>query len=837
MVPNNAKKLTTVSLLLLMCGYASLVYAAPATTIPRQNNISATLHNLSASGSTSAKATTESQICAFCHTPHAGNMDADAAAINAPLWNRAVTGGTDSTYIEYSSSSIQANIDANPGGPSKLCLSCHDGTLALGNLNVINGQTNQTITMGSTTMPDGSGALTGFTRNLGQDLTGDHPISFQFDTALLAADVELTKPSQTVSDKKYAPLDLNKVQCTTCHDPHISGIDAPVGTVAPTESNIKFLRTRRFQMASPAGGVFDKQNDIVCLACHDKLGTQWSDSIHANPAVADEVYKSAASNQREFPSGIKVWQASCLNCHDTHTAQGANRLLREGTDSIASPKSGGNPALEETCFQCHTNNTDSILTTGIANIETEFSTGYRMPLDRYNANEEVHDIQNADFTEGDTGAAGANDPNNAALGYGNLNNRHAECTDCHNPHRMSRNSLADKSAGNVTSQGTHNHTATHSNKISGVLSGTWGVEPTAYSSNAFGALPGSFIVKSGVGANKVEFEYQICMKCHSNYAYADDGDPESATRPALGGVGLTPKSATAKDNTNFNYYTNQAMEFQAPTQHACEGNCAAGTAVDGGAAVGGSTNHRSWHPVMAKTNRTSAMRGGGEFLAPWTNVGSQTMYCSDCHGASNGTAANSVPSATKPWGPHGSTNEFILRGKMSRGAGRVDGSATLCFKCHDQSTYLGTNENTSGFSGGVGNNGHFLHNADGKGYDNDLLCTHCHVAVVHGWKNKALLVNLFDIGPEAICRDIDNTYYNISPACTPGQPIAAGSSIGRQLGSAGSDGNIGYNNPPYYVNARLRINSWPSSGNWDEGNCFDKAYMDDTMCEKGAAAY
>ena len=29
-----------------------------------------------------------------------------------------------------------------------------------------------------------------------------------------------------------------------------------------------------------------------------------------------------------------------------------------------------------------------------------------------------------------------------------------------------------------------------------------------------------------------------------------------------------------------------------------------------------------------------------------------------------------------------------------------------------------------------------------------LRCTWCHVAVPHGWKNKALLVNLNDVGPE-----------------------------------------------------------------------------------------
>jgi len=840
-----SKKLGIISILIMLCSFSSLVHSAPATTIPRENDIASTLHNLSVSGASSAKATTESQICAFCHTPHAGNMDADAAAVGAPLWNRAVLGDSEATYISYSSNSIQANIDANPGGASKLCLSCHDGTLALGNLNVINGLTNQTISMGSTKMPDGSGALTGFTRNLGQNLTGDHPISFTFDASLVSNDGELRIPSQATADIKQAPLSGNKVQCTTCHDPHISGTDDP-NSSALTENNIKFLRSRRFQMNPPVGAGFDKQNDIVCLACHDKEGTAWSSSVHADPSVADETYDITASNQRDFPSGIKVWQAACLNCHDTHTVQGANRLLREGTDSLASPKSGGNPALEETCFQCHGNT--SILTTPIANIEGEFGKARSMPLNVYDgSNQEIHDIQDADFTEGSVPTAGINDPDNAALGFGNLLNRHAECTDCHNPHRMSRNSLADKSAGNVTIQGTHNHSGTHSNKISGVLSGTWGVEPqydTGANGRMFGVPSGrpfSFKVLSGAGTTEglnVTKEYQICLKCHSNYAYADDGVAESSTRPSLGAPG-TPSTTTAGQTNNFKYYTNQAMEFQAPSSHRGEG-IAKGT--DGGATYN-ANNHRSWHPVMDTTGRNTTTRGGMSsnlFITPWNaSVGSQTMYCTDCHGASNGITANSEPGAA-PWGPHGSPNDFILRGVMSRGTGRVEGANSLCFKCHVQDRYLGTSATgISGFSGGVGDNGHYLHNADGKGYDNDLLCTHCHVALPHGWKNKAFLVNLDDIGPEAICRDIDNTYYNISPVCTPGSPIATGSSINRAFGKDGTntDKNTGYNNPPYYVNARLRISSFPASGDWNEGNCFDKATMDAIMCEKGSAAY
>lgn len=842
-------------------------FAAPATTIPRQGDISATLHNLSASGGGATKATTESQICAFCHTPHAA--DDDATSLGAPLWNRSITMGNDSTYIEYDSSSIQANVDANPGGSSKLCLSCHDGTLALGNLNIIDGQFNQSIAMSSTNMPDGSGALTGFTRNLGQDLSGDHPISFKFNAALLAADDELRKPSQSVANKKYAPLELNKVQCATCHDPHVSGQDLPAGTsIGPTttDNNIKFLRTRRFQMSDPQGGNFDKQNDIVCLACHDKMGTAWASSVHADSSVANETYKATAADERQFPRSIAVWQAACLNCHDTHTVQGANRLLREGTDSSATPKSGGNPALEETCFQCHTSATDSILNTAIANIETDFSKSIRMPLNRYNGSDEVHDISDADFTEGNvpTPTAGATDPNNANLGYGDLSRRHAECTDCHNPHRMVRNSLADGS-GN-SSQGTHTHASTHNNKISGVLKGTWGVEPVYDSGSngrkfgTSGGLPLTYSVKSGLSTNKVEFEYQICLKCHSDYAFADDGGPDNAVgtnsngRPQTGGSGLTSYSAlsttseTSSGQTNsMRNYTNQAMEFQSPSSHS--GNAGGGNGTDGGACSDNdgvpckqfksayaedfnNNNHRSWHPVMAPTGRTTGVRGisgSGAWRSPWTSIGTQTMYCTDCHGSDNGSNANVEPSTGGVWGPHGSNRNYLLKGEWTGTS--QDGSSGnnfLCFKCHNNSIYDGGSSGSTATAfedGGSKDNLHSYHS--GKA-GSTYKCLSCHVAVPHGWKNRSFLVNLNDIGPEVMCRaiDADPNGYDVEIAaggnCVEGQPIPPGSAL---------MGNTPYTNPPYYINARLRIDNFPNdSGIWAAGKCAGQSRMESDMC-------
>ena len=81
-------------------------------------------HNLSISGLGQVKATTETRVCIFCHTTHRGRRDIPY------LWNR-----QDQTvnYLPYQSTTIFA-IVGQPTGASKLCLSCHDGTIALGAL-------------------------------------------------------------------------------------------------------------------------------------------------------------------------------------------------------------------------------------------------------------------------------------------------------------------------------------------------------------------------------------------------------------------------------------------------------------------------------------------------------------------------------------------------------------------------------------------------------------------------------------------------------------------------------------------------------------------------------
>ena len=174
------------------------------------------------------------EICVVCHVPH----NADATVVDAPLWSHEVTAAT---YAVYSSPTLDATNASQPIGVSKLCLSCHDGTVALDAFDSQPG----TQTIGDIA-PNA---------NLTTDLSDDHPISFTYDAQLAAIDGELFDPTvRTVSlggsGESGTINDLllfdGKVECSSCHDVH--------NRDSVDDNLLRITRTA----------------SAICLACHDK---------------------------------------------------------------------------------------------------------------------------------------------------------------------------------------------------------------------------------------------------------------------------------------------------------------------------------------------------------------------------------------------------------------------------------------------------------------------------------------------------------------------------------------------------------------------------------------
>jgi predicted CXXCH cytochrome family protein len=153
--------------------------------------ISGTKHDLSTKGWGST------ELCVFCHTPH----NSDKTVTDAPLWNHKVT---TAFFSVYASPTLNATV-GQPSSSSRLCLSCHDGTVAVDSFGGVTG----------------THSMTG-TNLLGTDLSNDHPISFTYDATLAANDGALVVPasSSKVDASGTVPLFAGKVECASCHQVH-----------------------------------------------------------------------------------------------------------------------------------------------------------------------------------------------------------------------------------------------------------------------------------------------------------------------------------------------------------------------------------------------------------------------------------------------------------------------------------------------------------------------------------------------------------------------------------------------------------------------------------------
>lgn len=173
------------------------------------------------------------QICIVCHTPH----DADTTVSSGPLWNHELS--KVASYTTYAGYDLEATV-GQPDGTSKLCLGCHDGTVALESFGG-NGMTGTTIVADSLN-------IGGPTNN---SLAGDHPISIDYVDQTVTDDGELHPLSTTVGTGNILSYMLNnetQMQCSSCHDVHNT---SSVGT---KENLLK---------VTLAGSA-------LCLTCHKK---------------------------------------------------------------------------------------------------------------------------------------------------------------------------------------------------------------------------------------------------------------------------------------------------------------------------------------------------------------------------------------------------------------------------------------------------------------------------------------------------------------------------------------------------------------------------------------
>jgi predicted CXXCH cytochrome family protein len=469
---NHYKKMRILKFSLRQCGLSVwlLLFAAPLYADSVVNSV----HNLSVTGPGTIKATTESDVCIFCHTVHRANGQ-------TPLWNHNMSGVTN--YIVYHSLTLQAVV-GQPNGSSRLCLSCHDGTVALGSVNTRS--TAIPMQNGVTLMPGNRASNPDY---FGTDLSGDHPISFTYDTALVKLDPSLNSPSTLTGPVK---LDHNgQMQCDSCHNPHDDHFEnflvmdnsgsamcivchnIPPFTSSPHALSAKVLPAAvAAKLAPPAPQIKSAKinnNTVAALACENCHATHRAGSKQflmkfdapeqnclichngsvAAKNVATDFQKASihpitingrAHNPAEDAVNPPVRHVTCTDCHDPHAMNSLPATASKASGLIAGTKgvSAGGGIIQpvqheyELCFRCHADS----LARGPATVTRQFiQTNTRLQFST--ANQSFHPLE----------AQGQNN-NVPSLIAPWLTKSLVACTDCHN-------SDQDPSAGGSGANGPH----------------------------------------------------------------------------------------------------------------------------------------------------------------------------------------------------------------------------------------------------------------------------------------------------------------------------------------------------------------------------------------------
>ncbi len=194
--------------------------------------------------------------CSTCHIVHNSQSGGDV-----PLWS-GQTIDPETTFIMYSSDTLDATKNGNPAGSTLLCLSCHD---------------NSTSSRHAMNTADG-------------DMSRTHPIEITYDAALLDEDDELRDPSEatvirsdgeggTIAEELLGGGDT--VNCMSCHDVHVQGLHEDTNTDLPADPlgegdydmpHLQDIEGVEFAArgSDPEFSDFSLKYGALCVTCHIK---------------------------------------------------------------------------------------------------------------------------------------------------------------------------------------------------------------------------------------------------------------------------------------------------------------------------------------------------------------------------------------------------------------------------------------------------------------------------------------------------------------------------------------------------------------------------------------
>ncbi|GFO64829.1 cytochrome C [Geomonas paludis] len=261
--------------------------------------VNGSLHDMN--GIASANQDKAGRVCVFCHAPHHAIKD-DLGATNYPLWNHTLVDPTKYTGYTWATPANAtfgvadinvATVITDPLiGPSRLCMSCHDGAIAIDQHGGLDG-----------TMAQAGGTTVANRAKLTNDLSNTHPIGFDYNAAATARNAAAGNGSATAGGAaEIVPSDYGfatgiNVVSTVANQPIAGqGVYNEVLRGQPTDTGFKPIKDTLFQ------GTY-----MTCATCHE---------VHNKENAIQDAYTDDATKAPNYFLYAKENKSLiCLSCH------------------------------------------------------------------------------------------------------------------------------------------------------------------------------------------------------------------------------------------------------------------------------------------------------------------------------------------------------------------------------------------------------------------------------------------------------------------------------------------------------------------------------------------
>jgi predicted CXXCH cytochrome family protein len=511
----------------------------------------------------------------------------------------------------------------------------------------------------------------------------DSPLAFVAGDAFtlhVRTDLRLPDPLDPFELPLYLALDEGRVSCSTCHDQH-SQADPPADPAAPAYAGPGTGEGRHYQRQA------NDQNQM-CVICHSVRDvTSAEDGSHP---VGVEIPATTSFQEPPDLDLVGTGLVYCTTCHSPHF-----------TDSGGANGGAGNgylldDSIVELCSQCHLN------------------------ADR---------VAGSHFTDGDFLWPGGQ--------YGSSFPAHTPdkvngCVNCHWPHGW---------PDDATPEVDYSRLWVERYDVDAITPGVDADDADDLCFTCHDGSPASTDIRTDFVANwdsngdlfrthPVRDSDQLgypgtdraveCVSCHNPHKARPDNRLAGRSGVDLDGLAVGEGTAAPRDLEQYEL----CFGCHGDTYNALRNSEATPTSNK---RTDFALANSAFHPVTAVGRNTSTNLNNQ--LTPNGLSTSTVLLCTDCHASSRTLTTTLAEDSTFPTGPHGSANNWILRGNYSR-AWSVEGTwndnnAALCLTCHDANELL-EEQGSSNFYNDDRDNLHWYHLTD---KEVTASCSSCHYNV------------------------------------------------------------------------------------------------------------